>query len=91
MINNKKLGARSWKLIIESEIRKSDYALGLVMDRVEMMPEEILSNYVTEFSELIYFLYYNRIGFIKGKHLVICTELLFRHCDGEVNKFLKVI
>lgn len=91
MRENKKLDEKSWKLVKEIETTKESFSVGLVFQKLWNMPEGILEDCKFVFPKILNFLYKNRIGFVKGKYLIICTELLFRYCERDVNLFLQLL
>ncbi|KAG8655138.1 hypothetical protein MANES_04G009351v8 [Manihot esculenta] len=89
MRKNQELEEKSWKLVREIDTTKETFSIGPVLEKLWDMPLGILDDCKISFSNTLNFLYRKRIGFVKGKYLIISTELLFRHCEGDINLFLQ--
>ncbi|XP_065866381.1 uncharacterized protein [Euphorbia lathyris] len=82
---------KSWKLVRESDTKKDNMMAGPIIDMLMELPEGILEDYKTSFHEFLKKIYKERIGFVKGRYLVISTEVLFRQCLGNTVLFLEIL
>ncbi|WCJ41708.1 hypothetical protein M5689_022558 [Euphorbia peplus] len=82
---------KSWKLVRESETKKDTVTAGPIIDMLMELPEGILEEYKASFHQFLKKVYREKIGFVKGKYLVISTENLFRQCEGDKILFLEIL
>ncbi|KDP34351.1 hypothetical protein JCGZ_11234 [Jatropha curcas] len=90
-VRTRNLEEKTWKLVREKETIKEKFSVGVVFEKLGELPEGILDDYKFFFPRILDFLYENRVGFVKGKYLVVSPELLLRICEGDISLFLKYL